>query len=159
VFNAQAVLQSVPPLQSGSPPLSPRVRLVTVLGPDTMSSSSIDGVLIDIPLPSDLNAPLSTISRAADFKVLLFSEALEPREPGLAGVHCQSADDGDIPGGTGTGAEAGAGAETPAKIQAVDDAYEIADGHARRFESMGVRLVACRELWRRGDTFKLEQVH
>jgi hypothetical protein len=131
---SQAVLQSVPPVQSSSPPLSPRVRFVAVLGPETMASCSVDGVLLDILLPSDLNGPFSHISQMEDFKVLLFSEALEPREPGLAGVQCRAATTDSFP----TAAEGGGGSTTTA--------YEIADAHASRFESIGIRLVACREL-------------
>ena len=117
--------------------MSPRVRFVAVLGPETMTSCSIDGVLLDILLPSDLNGPLSNISQMGDFKVLLFTEALEPREPGLAGVHCHTATTDSFPTAEGGGSGAGADATT---------AYEIAEAHASRFESMGIRLVACREL-------------
>ena len=134
VFGSKAVLHSVPPMQSGSPPVSPRVRIVGVLGPETTASSSMDGVLLDIPLPSDLNATFSEISQMENFKVLLFSEALEPREAGLAGIHCHAAATDSL----STAAEAGGGGATTA--------YEIAEAHAARIETMGIRLVACREL-------------
>eukprot|EP01043_Picozoa_sp_COSAG02_P040477 COSAG02_NODE_3280_length_7026_cov_3.334200_2_plen_225_part_00 len=137
-IESQAVLQSITPMQTGSPPMSPRVRFVAVLGPETMASCSIDGVLLDILLPSDLNGPLSNISQMEDFKVLLFSEALEPREPGLAGVHCHTATTESFPT-TAEGGDSGDGGDATT-------AYEIAEAHASRFESMGIRLVACREL-------------
>ena len=90
-------------------------------------------MLLDVPVPSDLNASFSEISQMKDFKVLLFSEALEPREPGLSGVQCHSTTTDSI-----------------AKVSAAEShsattAYEIAEAHACRFEAMGIRLVACRE--------------
>ena len=97
-----------------------------------MASCSIDGGLLDVPLPSDLHATFSHISQIEDFKVLLFSEALEPREPGLAGVHCHAATTDSFP----TAADGG--------DKSAGTTYEIAEAHASRFESMGIRLVACR---------------
>lgn len=99
-----------------------------------MASSSVDGVLLDIALPSDLNALFNKISQMEDFKVILFSEALEPKESGLVGVHCQHVNSNSTP----RAAEAGRGGTTVA--------YQLAEAHASRFESMGIRLVACREL-------------
>jgi hypothetical protein len=66
-------------VQSPSTELSGLV--VAVLGPETMASCSIDGVLLDVPLPSDLNATSSHISQIENFKVVPFSDALKPREP------------------------------------------------------------------------------
>ena len=92
-------------------------------------------MLLDIPLPSDVSDTLAGQSTAGDVsvKVLLFSEALEPREAGLPGIHCESI---------------GRDLRTQnaiADVSAEPDAYEVADAHAAQFESMEVRLVACRE--------------
>ena len=117
-------------MRPGSPPPSPRVRIVPLLGPDTLQSSSIDGVLLDVPLPPDV--PELDASGLADVKVLLFSAALEPREAALANVHCVT-----------VGGELRATVrEAASTVQ--PDADEVATQYAEQFVAMGVGLVACR---------------
>jgi len=105
------------------------VRIVPLLGPDTLQSSSIDGVLLDVPLPPDVPELDASL---ADVKVLLFSAALEPREAALANVHCVT-----------VGGELRATVrEAASTVQ--PDADEVTTQYAEQFVAMGVGLVACR---------------
>jgi hypothetical protein len=112
----QSVLRSVP---SGSASSRPYVRVAAVLGPDTLSSKCLSGVLLDVPLPPDV--PDFRVLRGA--RVVLFSEALESHHStGMAGV--------DFCGAT--------------SANSISDSGDVARKHALVLQALGITVVACR---------------
>ena len=97
----------------------PRVRLVSVVGPQTIQSKCVDGVVLDTVLSPDV----PDFESLRDVRVLLFSEALEMHESnGFSGVRCSG----------------------PPRRRDVED-YGVALAYAARCKALGVGLVGSRK--------------